>query len=365
MIPTATVEPVNLDLAFLRAAIAPAASDGVQAENATTVAEILKKRRYNPAITPPQLRPIYKLGEAVIATPGNLVSVTSAVKTGKSAVIGAMCASVMAPECGDADCLGFSSSNPKGFAALHFDSEQSPDDHWHQNARTMKRAQLQTPEPPAWFYSYCLTGLGSTSAWECVQEAVRLAAEAHGGIHSILIDGVADLVADVNDAAECNAFVASLHDLAIKHDCPIIGVIHFNPGGDKTRGHLGSQLERKAETNLRLDKADEVTSIWSDKQRRAPIPKGTGPCFQWSDEAGMHVSAGNRQAAMEAEEIERLTLLADEIFAEHPSLKYSEIVSTVKTGSKISERTAERRVSRMAKLKVIRKSAAGHWTKGV
>jgi hypothetical protein len=34
----------------------------------------------------------------------------------------------------------------------------------------------------------------------------------------------------------------------------IVGVIHFNPGGEKTRGHLGSQLERKAETNLRLDK---------------------------------------------------------------------------------------------------------------
>ena len=69
MTPTATAEPVKLDLAFLRAAIAPAASDGVQAENATTVAESLKNRRYNPAITPPQLRPIYKLGEAVIATP--------------------------------------------------------------------------------------------------------------------------------------------------------------------------------------------------------------------------------------------------------------------------------------------------------
>lgn len=363
MTPTATAEPVKLDLAFLRAAIAPVASDG-QAGPDRTVAEILTKRRYNPAITPPQLRPIYKLGGAVIATPGNLVSVTSAVKTGKSAVIGAMCAAVMAPEGGDADCLGFSSSNPKGYAVLHFDSEQSPDDHWHQNARTMKRAQLQTPEPPTWFYSYCLTGLGCQKSWECVLEAVRLATEQHGGIHSILLDGVADLVADVNDAAECNAFVAELHDLAIKHDCPIIGVIHFNPGGEKTRGHLGSQLERKAETNLRLDKTDEVTSIWSDKQRRAPIPKGTGPCFHWSDDAGMHVSAGNRQAAAEAEEIERLTMLAEEIFGESPSMKYSELISTVKTRQKIVERTAERRVSRMAKLKVIRKSAAGHWTKG-
>ncbi len=332
----------------------------VPTEPQADIAELLKQRRFNPSITPPPLRPIYSLGGQVIATPGNLVTVTSAVKTGKSAVIGAMAASVMAAGT-NVDCLGFSSNNPKSYALLHFDSEQSPDDHWHQIARALKRAKIH--KPPTWLYSYCLTGLGHRRAWDCVAEAMRFAAETHGGIHSILIDGVADLVADVNDAAECNDFVATVHDVAIQRDCPIIGVIHFNPGGEKTRGHLGSQLERKAETNLRLDKIDEVTSIWSDKQRRAPIPKGTGPCFHWSDDAGMHVSTETQQAVMEQEEIERLTLLADEIFGEHPSMRYSELTATVKTRQKITERTAERRVSRMAKLKIIRKSVAGLWTK--
>jgi hypothetical protein len=352
MTPVTAAEPVNLDLAALRNAIAPIDGDN---GGDKIVAELLKQRRFNPGIQPPPLRPIYNLGGQVIATPGNLVTVTSAVKTGKTAVIGAMSASVMAAGT-DADCLGFSSSNPKSYGLIHFDSEQSPDDHWHQVDRALKRAKLH--EPPSWLYSYCLTGLGHLRGWECVQEATRIAVEQHGGIHSILIDGVADLVADVNDPAECNDFVAILHDMAIQRDCPIIGVIHFNPGGEKTRGHLGSQLERKAETNLRLDKTDEVTCIWSDKQRRAPIPKGTGPCFRWSDESRMHVSCETGSDRREAADVERMRDELEEVFSERKAMRYSELKSTVISRLTVSARTAERKIARYRKKKLVTRRAA-------
>jgi hypothetical protein len=278
------------------------------------------------------------------------------VKTGKSAVVGAMVASAMAGE--DSGCtLGFTSCNPKKLALLSFDSEQSPDDHWHQNARALRRAGLQ--EPPSWLYSYCLTGLGSKRAWECVKEAIRIAADQHGGVHSILIDGVADLVADVNDPAESNDFIAELHEVAIERVCSIIGVIHFNPGGEKTRGHLGSQLERKAETNLRLDKSDQVTTIWSDKQRRAPIPKGSGPCFAWDETAGMHVTVASRGSAKDAAEQESLQALAEEVFSSHPSMRYSDLQKTITERLGVSSNTADRRIVRMRAFTLIKKAAAG------
>ncbi len=321
---------------------------------------LLTSRRFNPDIQPPPLRPIYTLAGHPVSTPGNLDSITAAIKTGKSAVIGAMCAAAL--DQGNAgDLLGFASSNPRNLAVLHFDSEQSPDDHWHQVNRALKRAGLSAPPP--WFHSYCLTGLGCDRAWQCVITAAKAAADQHGGIHSALIDGVADLVADVNDAGESNAFVAELHDLAIHYDCPIVGVIHFNPGGEKTRGHLGSQLERKAETNLRLDKQDGVTTIWSDKQRRAPIPKGTGPCFAWDDAAGMHVSVENGQAAIDREETDRLTMLTTDLFRERPAMHYSDLVTTIKKMLIVSEPTAARRVQRLSQRKLIKKSVAGLWTK--
>jgi len=113
--------------------------------------------------------------------------------------------------------------------------------------------------------------------------------------HSIIIDGIADLVVDPNDADECFPLITELHALAIRYDTAIILVLHMNPGSqnEKGRGHLGSQLERKSESNLTLTKDGEATVISSTRQRGRPIPKDDkAPSFRWSDERQMHISCG-------------------------------------------------------------------------
>ncbi len=177
-------------------------------------------RLFNPAIEPPQLRAVYTLDGKPICTPGNLTTTNAPVKTGKSAVMGAMIAATMpegvaiATETHARDTLGFCSANPEGKLLFHFDSEQSPEDHWWLIHRALKRAGLANP--PAWLLSYCLTGLSAPEAWCFVKRTLRKAAGT--GAHSVLIDGVADLVSDVNDPAECNAFVAALQGLDIEYD---------------------------------------------------------------------------------------------------------------------------------------------------
>ena len=326
------------------------------AERKIVVTRLLKEREFDFQVEPPVLRPIFTLAGVCISTPANLSTITSAIKTGKSAVIGALAAAAM-PHSHDADLLGFSSSNPKGMALLWFDSEQSPDDFWHCVFRSVKRAGLR--EPPPWLHAFCLTGLGCKRAWECVTEATKAAADQHGGIHSTLIDGLADLVADVNDPAESNEFVAELHDMAIRMDCPIIGVIHFNPGSEKSRGHLGSQVERKAETNLALEKVDETTTIYSTKNRRAGIPKNQGPRFAFNVEAGMHVTVESRQSQKDAEMRDALQELAQDVFRDRPSMRRSDLETTVKTLLTVKDKTAYRRVNEMVRLGVICKSVAG------
>lgn len=344
---------------MLDEAVGVGADGRPKSPSAETLA-LLQERRFDSTAPPPKIRPVYSLNGIVIATPGNLVAITAGIKTGKTAVIGAMAASPMTKS-HTADMLGFTSTNPKAFGLLHFDTEQSRDDHWRQGNCILKRAGLS--DRPPWFHSYCLTGLDFGQALECIREAIQQARKAHEGIHSVLLDGVADLVPDVNDPSYSNRFVAELHALAIDLDCPIIGAMHFNPGGDKLRGHLGSQLERKAETNLRLDKAaDGVTTIWSDKQRRAPIPKSTGPCFQWNDKASMHVTVKTRQASKEEAEKEELTVLAEEVFAGRAAMRSSELQATVRISLKVSPSTAERKVRRMRQLRVIKKTAAGFYT---
>jgi hypothetical protein len=317
-------------------------------------------RRFDGASEPPPLRAVYTLGGICICTPGNLTTITAAVKAGKSAALGAMAAAVM-PHCDDADLLGFDSANKEGRALLQFDSEQSPNDFWNCINRSLKRAGLK--EPPPWFYAYCLTGLGYERGWRAVMEVLSFAAEECRGVHSILLDGAADFIADVNDAAESNAFVASLQGLAIKHECSIINVIHFNPGSDKSRGHLGSQLERKAETNLALEKdSDGTTVIYSTKNRRAGIPKDKGPRFKFDAEASMHLTTESRQMAKDAAAREELMCVAREAFGDRPAMRYSELQVSVKKLLTVSDRTAERKVAQMKHLGVIKPSAAGLFT---
>ena len=257
---------------------------------------VLETRQFNFSVIPPRPPTRYWLGETSICTAGNLTAIAAAIKSGKSSVLTAMMASAMTASPQGLDFLGFRSSNLEGHALIHIDTEQSREDHDDLVRRSIRRAGLGAPPP--WLYSFCLTGMPVKDLQALLWLMMETAFTLHRGIHSVLIDGVADMVPDVNDPETSNAFVSDLHGHAILYKCPIIGIIHLNPGTEKTRGHLGSQLERKSETNLRMEREGDTEAIvlWADKTRKAPILKRTAPRFAWSDEAGMHVSVDYRPA---------------------------------------------------------------------
>lgn len=312
----------------------PPAIEGVDPHgNAPTVESeddrirrLLKARAFDPNKVPPPVRPVFTLGGIVICTPGNLTAITAQAKVGKSALVSAMTAAAMRPPEAEADCLTAEGYNAHGKALLYIDTEQSPDDFWHAVNRAKRRARVE--KLPEWVRAHTIADLPAQIGRKALAIAMADYAELHGGVHSVIIDGVADLVLDVNDAEECNGFVAELHSLAIRYDCSIICVIHKNPGSDKTRGHLGSQIERKAETNLSMDKEDQVTVVWSEKQRRAPIEKKTGPRFRWDDELKMHVTASREENRPAAKVIELLDL-AESVLKPGDSMTWKELVSAL------------------------------------
>ena len=115
------------------------------------------------------------------------------------------------------DTLGFSSSNPDNLAVIHIDTEQSAVDHFNVIKRALDRAKIE--KPPKWFYSYHLTGDEPFSCYRFLEEEIRQAAYEQGGVLIILIDGIADLCDDPNDAQEAFALVRRLHALAM---CPFV-----------------------------------------------------------------------------------------------------------------------------------------------
>jgi hypothetical protein len=77
----------------------------------------------------------------------------------------------------------------------------------------------------------------------------------------VIIDGIADLIGDVNNIDEANMVVQKLMYWTEKFNIHIITVIHSNWGSTKPTGHLGSALEKKAETQIQLERLEADPSV--------------------------------------------------------------------------------------------------------
>ena len=328
----------------------------------------LEARRLRASSPPAEPVTCLYLANKPISTPGNITTLISKSKTGKTAVVGGISAATVAAalDITDADTLGFTASKPDGKAVVLIDTEQSEFDAFVCYTRFLDRAGAN--EDPAWLHPFAVAGWSAQELRAVLRPAIEQAVQANGGVFLVILDGVADFVSDVNDPKESNAFVAELHGLAIEFNCAIICVIHSNEAklsGDDGRGHLGKQLTRKAESNLLLKKVGEVTTITSEKQRKAPITEADGVAFTWSDSAGRHVSCKSAVDSRADAKRAKARDMAEAVFAhmDKPAAKYADLVRAIQDMRKVSASTAEDRFTDMKKLGVITKCpASGLWT---
>ncbi len=329
----------------------------------TAPPDLLTPRRFNFDVVPAKPVPIFTLGETVISTVGNITNIQAPPKGGKSAVVAAMIAAVLNGNRQGVDTLGFSAENIEGKALIHFDTEQSAYDHDQLVRRALRRANVENAPP--WLMSYCVTDLSIEERKKALEHVLAIAQAEHGGVFAVLIDGIADLCASPNDEAESFALVASIAKLAASQRCAVVTVLHENPGSDtgKMRGHLGSQLERKAETPLRLAKdSNGITTVWADRARHGHMPKEQGLCFQWSDSAGMHVSCGNAGEIRNAATRGKMEEEASASFTLADAMTHGELMAAVGEALVIRERASKLRIQKWSAAGVINKGTDGKYS---
>ena len=335
----------------------PAQESAATTMNADFLAR-LEKALFNPYIRRQSPPPRFLINGTPISRPGNIAVIEAQIKSGKTAFVGAAISAIFAEA--DADCLGWQSSNPKGWAVIHLDTEQSTDDHDSLNERIQARARLATY--PLCLLSYCVTGFSTKELKEAVLLALKRGRSEFGGIHSLILDGIADFSSDVNDAKEANELVAWLQALALSEDCPIIVVLHLNPvtttgAVAKSRGHLGSQLNRKAEHVLRITREGDVSTVISAPARRKPLPPECCPSFAWSDEHGRHVTVENVATTKADAKRDELAALAVECFTDDGGvgLTWEQLHKEIERVEGCPRGTARKRYAAMLKLGIIRK----------
>ncbi|MDA9335849.1 AAA family ATPase [Flavobacteriaceae bacterium] len=94
---------------------------------------------------------------------------------------------------------------------------------------------------------------------------VEYAIENTPSLGFVVIDGIRDLITSINDEAEASNIASKLLKWTEEYNIHIVVVLHENPGSDKARGHIGTELMNKAETviALQVDKYDDNVSIVS------------------------------------------------------------------------------------------------------
>ncbi len=171
----------------------------------------------------------------------------------------------------------------KGKELIHFDTEQGS---WHAQ-RVFKRVKWMNDDVDLSFYhTYALRQLSHLTRLDFIDYYLSKLKEEGKEIGLVIIDGIADLVSDVNNLEESNNVTQKIMSWTSIYNCHIVTVIHSNNGSDKPTGHLGSFLEKKAETQIQLVKDENklgAITVSCKRSRSTPFES-----FDFKlDEAGL------------------------------------------------------------------------------
>ena len=353
----------------MSAPASPAPSDEPEAAGAaSTLPAFLqnaRRNRFDPDNPPPPEEPALLINGVPVCHPGNLSAIVAGPKRCKSTYLGGAVAALLgAPE--GTDLMGWTSPSASG-VVLHLDTEQSRRQHWEAMQRVNRRCGGALDMTR--LESYRVTGWPPFQILQLLKEAVAQFSEEPGGIAAIIIDGVADLVESPNDESECFALVRELMVLAARAHAPILTVLHLNPGdAGKVRGHLGSQVERKAETVLELldtqldarrlrdagkqGKARVITAV-TRLARHSPLGLEDAPSIGWDEDAGMPVTVvtpttGNRKP-------DELKALALTVLSAKDKALPKDIKDRIAKERGVGVEMAKKLLSQMAQAKLVEK----------
>lgn len=82
----------------------------------------------------------------------------------------------------------------------------------------------------------------------------------------LIIDGVRDLIYDINDARECTNIMSTLMKWNVDYDIHITTVLHQNKSNGESRGHIGAELDNKCQLKIRITQSEDDKTISEFKE---------------------------------------------------------------------------------------------------
>ena len=237
---------------------------------------------YDERITPetdlPPMQPLFRMFDVPCFYRGELVADCGKAKSGKTYFLSILMAACLTQKALALERIVHTDltdlTDLKPLRVLWIDTEQS-----QQSTQEILKDRViplaekcHTDDINNTFYAFNLRGLGFEKRGKMVNVAIRTIKP-----DICIIDGIKDLMTDINDAVQATRIMEQLMALAKEFNCSIVCVLHLNKSEQdrNMRGSIGTELTNKAfevfqcEMISEKDKTDtfKVTQTYSRKQK--------------------------------------------------------------------------------------------------
>lgn len=197
---------------------------------------------------------VIHVNDSTISTLGNFSASTGKGKSKKTFNVCAIVASALTGK----KVLSYEAHFPAGKQkVLYFDTEQSSF-HCHKVLeRINKLAGLPSDQNTDRIEFVMLREFNPVDR----RQIIELALANRPDVGLVIIDGLRDLLFDINSSTEAADVIGSLMRWTSLHNIHIHTVLHLNKGDDNVRGHIGTELNHKAETILQVTRDDNDRNV--------------------------------------------------------------------------------------------------------
>lgn len=144
------------------------------------------------------------------------------------------------------------------------------------------------------FHNVWAYGLRPDTPAERVEFIDKYLLKYSNNIKLVIIDGIRDLLTDINSAEQSTELVSRLMKWTYDYNIHIITVIHQNKEGGYARGHIGTEIMNKSETVIKVIKENMITRVTCEYSRGIPFDD-----FIFSIEDGIPMIGENEKIKQE------------------------------------------------------------------
>lgn len=199
---------------------------------------------------------VLKIGDSVIGTLGNFSASIGKAKSKKTFNVSAIVASALS----EGRVLHYKSEFPSDKRCiLYIDTEQGRHHCQKVLNRILRLANLPADIDPENLKLLALRKYSPEDRLAIVEYAL----DTIPNIGLVIIDGIRDFVYDINSPSEATRIISKLMQWTDDRQIHIHTILHQNKNDEHARGHIGTELNNKAEAimQIEVDKEDKSISI--------------------------------------------------------------------------------------------------------